>query len=93
MSTRWNGQLDNKNKIYSLQFETDSYEKYKEVEKICRAMVDKSNEERTRAHWLIEFDYLGYQTFICSNCGAEYIGLPRTPVCPSCKALIVEKEK
>ena len=88
MSTHWNGQLDNKNKVYSLQFETDSYRKYKEVEKICQTMVDKSNEERTRAHWLITFDYLGYQTFICSNCDAVCDGLPRSPFCPSCKALM-----
>ena len=94
MSTHWNGQLDNKNKIYSLQFETDSYRKYKEVEKICQAMVDKSNEERTEAYWSVKFDdALGYETYSCSNCGAEYIGLPRSPVCPCCTALIVEEKK
>lgn len=94
MSTHWNGQLDNKNKFYSLQFETDSYEKYKEVEKICQAMVDKSSEEKTRAYWSVVFDgALGYEIYTCSNCGVEYAGLPRSPVCPSCRALIVEEEK
>lgn len=38
----YNTQLDNTNKKYKIQFETDDYDAFKWVEKICRDAVDKS---------------------------------------------------
>ena len=38
----YNTQIDNKNKKYKIQFETDDYETFKWVEKVCRDAVDKN---------------------------------------------------
>ena len=46
MSTFYNAQINNKDKKYSIQFETDNYEWFKEVEKFCQGYVDKANEQR-----------------------------------------------
>ncbi len=40
--TLYNTQIDNKNKNYKIQFETDDYETFKWVEKVCRDAVDKN---------------------------------------------------
>lgn len=39
----YNTQIDNKNKKYKIQFETDDYETFKWVEKICSEAVDTDN--------------------------------------------------
>lgn len=39
----FNTQIDNINKKYKIQFETDDYTTFKWVEKICRAAVDTDN--------------------------------------------------
>ena len=89
----YNAQLDNKNKKYSIQFETESYESFKEVEKVCQSVIDKDNDRRPKAYWIKRYDYdMETYTYLCSQCKAEYVGMPRSPVCPSCKALIVEEE-
>ena len=60
MSTFYNAQINNKEKKYSIQFETNNYEWFKEVEKACQECVDKVNEQRERekkieADWMREF--------------------------------------
>ena len=60
MSTFYNAQINNKDKVYGIQFETENYEWFKEVEKFCQGYVDKANEQRERekkieAAWLKEF--------------------------------------
>lgn len=45
MSTFYNAQINNKDKKYSIQFETDNYEWFKEMEKVCQQYVDKANEQ------------------------------------------------
>ena len=43
----------------------------------------------TGAHWIEEHDdTVNKIMYICSNCGAVYDGLPRSPFCPSCKVLM-----
>ena len=49
---------------------------------------------KTAAQWIRRYDYdMEAYTYLCSNCDAEYVGLPRSPVCPRCKALIVGEEE
>ena len=43
MSTFYNAQINNKDKKYSIQFETENYEWFKEVEEACQEVIDKSN--------------------------------------------------
>lgn len=38
----YNTQIDNKNKKYKIQFETDDFDAFKWVEKVCRDAVDKN---------------------------------------------------
>ena len=38
----YNTEIDNENKKYKIQFETDDYETFKWVEKVCRDAVDKN---------------------------------------------------
>ena len=41
------------------------------------------------AHWIEEHDdTVNKVIYICSNCGAVFDGLPRSPFCPSCKVLM-----
>lgn len=44
--TSWKSQIGQGK--YSLQFETNDYEKYKVVEKAAQKMVDKSDKKRTK---------------------------------------------
>ena len=39
--TSWNGQINTKEKDFRIQFQTDDYEKYKQVEKLCQELIDK----------------------------------------------------
>ena len=41
MTTSYNAQIDNKNGKYTIQFETNSREFFKMVEKACQKAVDK----------------------------------------------------
>lgn len=38
----YNTQIDNENKKYKIQFETDDFDAFKRVEKVCRDAVDKN---------------------------------------------------
>lgn len=40
MGTSWNGQISHKEKDFRIQFQTDDYEKYKKVEKLCQSLMD-----------------------------------------------------
>lgn len=94
MGTHYNAQIDNKNKIYSIQFETDSYEKFKNVEKICQSVIDDmpvTENEKEGSYWIKEVDSGNYERYTCSNCKHTYWGLPRTPFCPNCNALILRE--
>ena len=42
MGTSWNGQISHKEKDFRIQFQTDDYEKYKKVEKLCQQLMDDS---------------------------------------------------
>ena len=60
MSTYYNAQINNKDKKYSIQFETDDYEWFKDVEKFCQQYVDRANELREQEKklevaWMKEF--------------------------------------
>ena len=44
--TSWKSQIAKGQ--YSLQFETNDYEKYKAVEKVAQKMIDKSDKERAK---------------------------------------------
>ena len=46
MSTYYNAQINNKEKKYSIQFETENYAWFKEMEKVCQEFVDKANKQR-----------------------------------------------
>ena len=43
MATSYNAQIDNKSGKYSIQFETNSYEYFKLVEKACQKAIDKKD--------------------------------------------------
>ena len=45
MSTGYNAQICRGENKYSLQFETNNYEYFKEVERACRKVVDKKEKE------------------------------------------------
>ena len=45
MSTSWNGQISHKEKDFRIQFQTDDYEKYKKIEKLCQELMDAADEE------------------------------------------------
>ncbi len=54
---------------------------------------DFTSPARATACWIERYDYdMETNTYLCSNCKVEYVGIPRSPVCPKCKALIVEDE-
>ena len=92
MGTHYNAQIDDKNKIYSIQFETDSYEKFKNVEKICQSVIDNIpavGNEKEGSYWIKEVDGGNYERYTCSNCKHTYWGLPRSPFCPNCNALML----
>ena len=60
MSTFYNAQINNKEKKYSIQFETENYEWFKDVEKFCQQYVDKANKQREHEEkldeaWMREF--------------------------------------
>ena len=60
MSTYYNAQINNKEEKYSIQFETENYNWFKEVEKFCQQYVDKANKQREQEKkleqaWLKEF--------------------------------------
>lgn len=60
MSTYYNAQINNKDKKYSIQFETDNYEWFKDAEKFCQQYVDRANELREQEKtlevaWMKEF--------------------------------------
>lgn len=38
----YNTQIDNKNKKYKIQFETDNFDTFKWIEKVCRDAVEKN---------------------------------------------------
>lgn len=40
MGTSWNGQISHKEKDFKIQFQTDDYEKYKQVEKLCQKLMN-----------------------------------------------------
>jgi hypothetical protein len=40
MGTSWNGQISHKEKDFRIQFQTDDYEKYKQVEKLCQKLMN-----------------------------------------------------
>lgn len=42
MKTFYNAQINNQEKKYNLQFETDNFKWFKEVETICRQIIDKN---------------------------------------------------
>ncbi len=42
MATFWNGQISHGEKDYRLQFQTDDYKKYKQVEKLCQQLMDET---------------------------------------------------
>ena len=42
MGTSWNGQINHKEKDFRIQFQTDDYEKYKKVEKLCQELMDST---------------------------------------------------
>lgn len=44
--TSWKSQIGQGK--YCLQFETNDYKKYKEVEKVAQRMIDKADKERTK---------------------------------------------
>ena len=44
--TSWKSQIGQGK--YCLQFETNDYKKYKEVEKVAQKMIDKADKERTK---------------------------------------------
>lgn len=58
MSTFYNAQINNKEKKYSIQFETDDYEWFKDVEKFCQQYVDRANKLREHKKKL-EKDWIG----------------------------------
>lgn len=39
----YNTQIDNTNNKYKIQFETDNYETFKWIEKVCRDAIDTNN--------------------------------------------------
>ena len=41
MSTSYKAQIDNAQRKYSIQFETENYEYFKLVEKACQKVIDK----------------------------------------------------
>ena len=43
MSTSYKAQIDNKNGIYAIQFETSNYDYFKTVEKTCQKVIDKKD--------------------------------------------------
>lgn len=43
MSTSYKAQIDNKNGIYAIQFETSNYDYFKTVEKACQKAIDKKD--------------------------------------------------
>ena len=91
MGTHYNAQIDNKNKIYSIQFETDNYEKFKNVEKICQSVIDDmpvAENEKEGSYWIKTVDGENCELYTCSNCKHTYWGLPRSPFCPNCNALM-----
>ena len=45
MGTSWNGQISHKEKDFRIQFQTDDYEKYKNVEKLCQELMDAADKE------------------------------------------------
>lgn len=45
MGTGYNAQICRKENKYTLQFETDNYEYFKEVERACQRVVDKKDKE------------------------------------------------
>ena len=45
MATAYNAQICRGENKYSLQFETDNYEYFKEVERACRKVGDKKDKE------------------------------------------------
>ena len=44
--TSWKSQIEQGK--YYLQFETNDYKKYKEVEKVAQKMIDKADKERDK---------------------------------------------
>lgn len=45
MGTSWNGQINPKEKDFRLQFQTDNYENYKKIEKLCQELMDAADKE------------------------------------------------
>ena len=45
MGTSWNGQISHKEKDFRIQFQTDDYDKYKKVEKLCQELMDVADKE------------------------------------------------
>ncbi len=83
------------------------YPYYKDTEwdELCDEAITKLNsikknqttievKERPTAYWREEHDdTVNTLLYICSNCGATYVGKPRSIACPICKAMIVEEPK
>lgn len=80
------------------------YPYYKDAEwdKLCDEAITKFDaikkeqtdlvvNKRPTAHWREEFDdTINTLLYICSECGATYVGLPRTMTCPVCLSFIVD---
>lgn len=62
MSTSWNGQIYNNKRKYSIQFETNNYDTYKRVEKLCQEIIDEENDKKSRKF----YDF-------CSICKKEFL--------------------
>ena len=48
MSTSFNSQLFNKEKMYKIQFETDNYDYFKFVEKACQKVIDNKDSRKEK---------------------------------------------
>ena len=48
MATSYNAQINNAHGKYTLQFETNNYEYFKEVEKACQRVIDKRDKARDK---------------------------------------------
>ena len=58
---------------------------------IKKEQTDLVINKRPTAYWREEFDdTVNTLLYICSECGATYVGRPRTMVCPVCLSFIVD---
>lgn len=46
MATFWNGQISHGEADFRIQFRTDDYSKYKQVEKLCQQLISANGTEK-----------------------------------------------